>query len=148
MSNLGEGWRQLGEHHKAIECFNQALGIDQRVYGDAPHPYVAIHLNNLGLAWHCLGEYHKAIECFTQALGIDQKVYGDMPRTVACLRNNVGQAWLGLEEHHKAIECFTQALVIAQSEVPPVSWTPEHLCSRSPPWPESTHLTRRSSGVR
>jgi hypothetical protein len=33
-------------------------------------------------------------------------------------------------------------------EVPPVSWTPEHLCSRSPQWPESTHPTRRSSGGR
>ena len=33
-------------------------------------------------------------------------------------------------------------------EVTPVSWTPEHLCSRSPLWPRSTHLTRRSSGVR
>ena len=32
------------------------------------------------------------------------------------------------------------------SEVPPISWTPEHLCSRSPQWPESTHRTRRSSG--
>ena len=34
------------------------------------------------------------------------------------------------------------------SEVPPVWWTPEHLCSRSPQWQERTHLTRRSSGVR
>jgi len=40
------------------------------------------------------------------------------------------------------------ARAMAEVEVPPVSWTPEHLCSRSPPWPESTHLTRRSSGVR
>jgi dienelactone hydrolase len=34
------------------------------------------------------------------------------------------------------------------TEVPPVWWTPEHLCSRSPQWQERTHLTRRSSGVR
>ena len=34
------------------------------------------------------------------------------------------------------------------AEVPPVSWTPEHLCSRSPSWPESTHPSRLSSGVR
>jgi len=33
-------------------------------------------------------------------------------------------------------------------EVPPVSWTPGHLCCRSPQWQESTHLTRRSSGGR
>ena len=36
----------------------------------------------------------------------------------------------------------------APEEVPPISWTPEHLCSRSPRWQERTRLTRRSSGVR
>jgi len=36
--------------------------------------------------------------------------------------------------------------VAVSTEVPPISWTPEHLCSRSPQWPESTHRTRRSSG--
>ena len=35
-----------------------------------------------------------------------------------------------------------------QIEVTPISWTPEHLCCRSPQWQERNHLTRRSSGVR
>jgi uncharacterized membrane protein YphA (DoxX/SURF4 family) len=43
---------------------------------------------------------------------------------------------------------FAQYLAKLGFEVPPVSWTPEHLCSRSPRWQERTHLTRRSSGVR
>ena len=48
------------------------------------------------------------------------------------------------------------ALTIAQlyrqrwqiDEVPPISWTPEHLCSRSPLWSESPRRSRLSSGVR
>jgi transposase len=36
----------------------------------------------------------------------------------------------------------------AVTEVPPISWTPEHLCCRSPQWQEGAHLTRRSFGVR
>ena len=43
---------------------------------------------------------------------------------------------------------WSRGQVEARLEVPPVWWTPEHLCSRSPQWRESTHLTRRSSGVR
>jgi hypothetical protein len=45
----------------------------------------------------------------------------------------------------------TQILSATQKtgyEVPPISWTPEHLCCRSPQWQEGAHLTRRSFGVR
>ena len=46
-------------------------------------------------------------------------------------------------------EAFANILSeLSKFEVPPVSWTPEHLCSRSPSWPESTHPSRLSSGVR
>jgi len=41
-----------------------------------------------------------------------------------------------------------QKSVKEQLEVPPISWTPEHLCCRSPQWQEGAHLTRRSFGVR
>src|SRR6266536_1747205 len=40
------------------------------------------------------------------------------------------------------------ALELDDREVPPISWTPEHLCCRSPQWQEGAHLTRRSFGVR
>ena len=44
--------------------------------------------------------------------------------------------------------CRENCRTAKNTEVPPVSWTPEHLCSRSPQWQERTHLTLRSSGVR
>ena len=93
---LGFAWLQLSEHHKAIECFTQALAIDQKLHGNV-FPRVALHFNNLGLIWGNLGEYRKAIGYFTQALAIDQKVYGDKPHPdVATHLNNLGLAWLGL----------------------------------------------------
>jgi len=60
-----------------------------------------------------------------------------------------GELALQLGQIRKGPELLREAFKNFQSaEVPPVWWTPEHLCSRSPQWQERTHLTRRSSGVR
>ncbi|NIM12670.1 MAG: tetratricopeptide repeat protein, partial [Candidatus Aminicenantes bacterium] len=55
MNNLGAAWDDLGDPHKAIAYYEQALKIDRNVYGEA-HPAVARELNNLGEAWRVLGE--------------------------------------------------------------------------------------------
>ena len=53
--------------------------------------------------------------------------------------------FLDTKLHPKAMGWLIDAI---ESEVPPVSWTPEHLCSRSRRWPDSTHPSRLSFGVR
>jgi tetratricopeptide (TPR) repeat protein len=112
---LGLAWRRLGEYHKAIGCYNEALAIDQRIHSDKPHRNVAAHLNNLAVAWTGLEEYHKAIGYLTQALAINKKLYGDTPHNdVACVLASLGTAWSGLREHQRAIDYFTQALAIDQ----------------------------------
>ena len=54
-SILGSVLQDLGESREAIDFYNQALAIDQDVFGDQ-HPNVARDYNNLGLAWDELGE--------------------------------------------------------------------------------------------
>ena len=56
--------------------------------------------------------------------------------------------WRFFGEEFQARGLSGDLSVTSLFEVPPVSWTPEHLCSRSPSWPESTHPSRLSSGVR
>ena len=66
-----------------------------------------------------------------------------------------------LDEHYaKNLRAYYSALTVGShnyyegrvegdlTEVPPISWTPAHLCSRSPQWPESAHRSRLSSVVR
>ncbi|CAN5862982.1 hypothetical protein BH20PSE1_BH20PSE1_25700 [soil metagenome] len=102
-------WRE------AVPYLEKAIASAKQVYGDTPHPAMAIHLNNLGAAWNSLGEYRKAIDYFTQALAMAQKVHGDTPHpAVATFLNNLGLAWNSLGEYRTAIDYSTQALAMDQ----------------------------------
>src|SRR4029077_7110125 len=50
----------------------------------------------------------------------------------------------GAKDRDPAVKARAEALF----EVDPVSWTPEHLCSRSPRWRRRDHLTLLSSVAR
>ena len=76
LNEVGVAWRALGEAHKAIEYYEQALEIDLKVFGNV-HPNVATYYNNIGEAWRALGEARKAIEYMEQALEIVKRVYGE-----------------------------------------------------------------------
>jgi tetratricopeptide (TPR) repeat protein len=108
---LGWIYHDMGEYKKAIKYYEEALSIDEAVFGRR-HPKVAIRLNNLGGAWEALGEYDKAIEYYEEALSIDEEVYGRRHPDVATDLNNLGLAWRALGENKKAIEYYEEALAI------------------------------------
>ncbi len=110
------GWilDDAGDAKKAIEYFEQALSIDEEIYGER-HPDVARDLNNLGLAWNALGDPKKAIEYFEQALSIGKEVYGERHPAVATMLNNLGGAWYTLGDPKKAIDYLQLAYNIFQS---------------------------------
>jgi tetratricopeptide (TPR) repeat protein len=110
---LGWIYDDLGEHKKAIEYYEEALAIDEEVFG-RKHPKVARDLNNLGLAWRALGENKKAIKYFDEALAIDEKIYGRRHPDVATRLNNLGGAWDALGEYKKAIKYYEEALAIVK----------------------------------
>jgi tetratricopeptide (TPR) repeat protein len=66
LNSLAYTLYSLGDHRKAIEFFEQALAIDEAVFGKE-HPNVAIRLNNLGSAYFALGNTKKAKPYFEQA---------------------------------------------------------------------------------
>jgi tetratricopeptide (TPR) repeat protein len=111
LNNLGYLFSWLGDKKKAIGYYEQALAIDEKVYGKE-HPNVAIRLNNLGAAYDDLGEKEKAIGYYEQALAIDEKVYGKEHPSVARDLNNLGAAYSDLGEKEKAIGYYEQALAI------------------------------------
>jgi tetratricopeptide (TPR) repeat protein len=77
----------VGNYDKAIELYNQSLGIQLKVLGP-DHPDTAASYNNIGSAYDNKGDYDKAIELYNQSLGIRLKVLGpDHPDTAASKRN-------------------------------------------------------------
>ncbi|HLP47477.1 MAG TPA: tetratricopeptide repeat protein, partial [Candidatus Kapabacteria bacterium] len=111
LNNLGYLVSTMGDQPKAIEYYEQALYIDQRLYGKR-HKDVAIDLNNLGSAYDELGEKERAINYYNQALTIVKNIYGGFHPYIAGTLNNLGSAYDDLGEKQKAIMCYEEALAI------------------------------------
>jgi tetratricopeptide (TPR) repeat protein len=109
LNNLGLVYRSLGEVHRAIECFEQALEIAREIHNRRNE---GAHLGNLGSAYHDLGEVHRAIEYQKQALEIAREIHNR--RNEGNCLNRLGIAHHNLGEIHRAIEYHEQALEIAR----------------------------------
>jgi tetratricopeptide (TPR) repeat protein len=75
LNNLGFLYWTLGDQGKAIGYIEQALAIDEKVYGKE-HPNVAIRLNNLGSVYFELGQKGLARPYFEKALAIFTHFFG------------------------------------------------------------------------
>jgi tetratricopeptide (TPR) repeat protein len=107
LNNLGLAYADLGEMHKAIEFYEQALLIDREIGNQEGESKV---FNNLGIAYKNVGEPRKAIEFYEQYLKITRQI-GDR-RGEGIALGNLGSAYANLDETRKAIELYEQALLI------------------------------------
>ncbi len=105
--HLGSCYSSLGQIHKAIGLFEQALDIDEAI-GDRSGR--AIDLGNLGICYGQLGLLSKAMELHEQALAID-KVVGHR-RGEADDLGNLGVCHMKLGRFHQAMDLLQQALAI------------------------------------
>ncbi len=107
LTNLGSAYYVLGQPHRAIKCYEQALRINREI-GDRRGEGAA--LGNLGVAYKNLGQPHRAIEYHEQALDIDREI-GDRHGEGKDL-TNLGIAYKNLGQPYRAIEYHEQALDI------------------------------------
>ena len=106
---LGLACAALGEAHKAIDYYEQALPIFRKMGKRQGEGAV---LGNLGLAYADLGETRKAIEYYEQQLAIGLEI-GDR-RSEGNALGNLGIAYKNLGETRKAIEYYEQQLAIVR----------------------------------
>lgn len=93
--NKGGALDALGQHKKAIICYDKELADDPQNFGAC---------NNKGVALDKLGRLEEAILCYNEALTID-------PQHVFAW-NNKGNTLDALGQHEEAIKCFNVALAI------------------------------------
>jgi tetratricopeptide (TPR) repeat protein len=109
LGNLGRAYADLGEVRRAIEFYEQALGIIRETGNRRQEGAV---LGNLGVAYKNLGEPGRAIEFYKQQLQITRDI-GDR-RGEGNALNNLGVAYKHLGEPHRAVEFYEQRLRIAR----------------------------------
>jgi tetratricopeptide (TPR) repeat protein len=108
LGNLGIAYFSLGDYHKAIDYYEQALLISIEI---GHRQGEGNRLGNLGIAYDSLGDYPKAIKYHEQALLISIEIghrQGEGNRL-----GNLGNAYASLGDYHKAIEYYEQALLIS-----------------------------------
>jgi tetratricopeptide (TPR) repeat protein len=97
----------LGDAHKAIEFFEQALSIARKI-GDRSSE--GNHLNNMGSTYKYLGDIQKAVECQKEALRIAQEI-GDRQGEGSRL-SNLGNRYSELADFKRALDFYEKSIVI------------------------------------
>ncbi|XP_078659795.1 uncharacterized protein LOC144904648 [Branchiostoma floridae x Branchiostoma belcheri] len=115
LCDIGHANFEVGDHHKAISYYEQALTVHGKTNGESTEHLRndnASILSNLGVVWSSLGDQRKTISYNEQALQIRRSIYG--PSTphpgIAMSLGSLGTAWHNLGDYRKAIRFNEQAL--------------------------------------
>ncbi|MEJ7654403.1 MAG: tetratricopeptide repeat protein [Chloroflexia bacterium] len=106
---LGTAYREVGQIRKAIESYEEALGLARDLNNRQSE---GAWLGNLGLCYSDLGETKRAMKHHEQALVISLEI-GNRQSEGNQL-GNLGTCYYALEETERAKEYYEQALAIAQ----------------------------------
>ena len=117
---LGNSLFRVPALKQALDAYERALAIDEKVYGPE-HPTAAICADNIGQILKAQGDLEGALEWAKRALAIFEKVYGPEHPTVAICANNIGQILKAQGDLEGALEWTKRALAIGEKV-----YGPEH----------------------
>ena len=109
----GYGYDALGEYAKALEWYEKALIIREKVLG-REHPDVATIYNNIAFLYYNYGDFAEASEWHGKALAIREKVLGKEHPDTAASYNNIALVYLKQGSFVEALEWFEKSLTIQE----------------------------------
>lgn len=111
---LGQAYRNSGSRKKAIDCFNESLGILAKQMDENDWRLMAAALNDLGRLYSLDTPNDKALSSLNQALGIFE-VHSDRRGQGSSL-NNLAILYARMGQLHTAREFAERALPLRQIE--------------------------------
>ena len=114
--SLGVGFDELAQYEQALEWYNKALGIREKVLG-AEHPDTAYTYNNIAIEYYEQCNYPKALEWHQKALGIREKVLGAEHPDTAATYNNIAVVYRNQGNYPKALELYHKSYIIGLSKL-------------------------------
>ncbi len=106
-SNLGLGYRYLGDYDKAIEYQEKALEIAEL---SGKKSLIALEYNRIGIIYKRWGLYSKALEYYLKALSLREK-FGSK-KSIANMYNNIGNVYRKRGDLKMALEYYFKTLDI------------------------------------
>ena len=67
----------MGDNFKALSYFEQALSVTKGIYGNIPHPEIALTLGSLGKTYEKQNDRENALESYKKAYETYKVIYGD-----------------------------------------------------------------------
>ncbi len=106
---MGVFLRQRGDYIKAMQCFQKALKIYEKLnYQEG----IASVSNNIGLSYYNIGKYNLALKYLKKCLNISRKLSDKMKIGVAC--GNIGLVYSDKMENRTAFKYYREYLNISQ----------------------------------
>ncbi|MDR1796756.1 MAG: tetratricopeptide repeat protein, partial [Clostridiales Family XIII bacterium] len=112
-NEMGFGLYEKGDYGKALELYDKALAIREKVLGKE-HPVTAAIYGHIADVYHEQGEYGKALEWHGKALAIKEKVLGKEHPDTAATYNNIALVYHAQGDYGKALEWLGKALAIKE----------------------------------
>ena len=109
LTALGESLTYQNKYDEAVSSLNQAVAIQERVYGPA-HPSVAETLNELGNVASMRDHLDEAEARFQRAADIYRAVYGDHHYLVAIALSNVAGITYDKKDYPRAEQLFRDVI--------------------------------------
>ena len=95
----------VSQHQAAIDRFDRALVIRERLYRMGDHPSTSTLLHNLGTQFHALSLYPRAIAYLTKSVEMKARLYGNRDM------ESIAESMCSLGSAHRAIAQFDQAQI-------------------------------------
>ena len=111
LSLLGSIHDQNGDFQNALLCFDEALDVEQDLYG-VNDIKLDEAINNIGVTYKKLGNFEEARIQFERLLDIRTAKHGENHQDVANACSSIGIVLKKLEEYEKSKTYFLQALNI------------------------------------
>jgi tetratricopeptide (TPR) repeat protein len=106
----GLGQSYLGNYSQALEWYQKAMAIHEKVLGKE-HPDTATTYNNIASVYYSQGDYAKSSEWDQKVLLIREKVLGKEHPGTATTYNNIAGVYAHQGNYPEALEWYQKALV-------------------------------------
>jgi len=111
LDNFAGLYKKTGKYGKALELYEKALQIREKILG-VEHARTADTYDNIGGVYDDMGNYNLALEYFDKAKAIREKILGAEHPDTASTYNNMANVYYVQGDYESALEYYYKSLAI------------------------------------
>jgi CHAT domain-containing protein/tetratricopeptide (TPR) repeat protein len=114
LNNLGNFCKKAGKYREAIDYYDDALAMLDRIQSDNLAEYAVLY-ENKGISYTMLGRYDDAMPLLEKSLSINKEAYGENSSHYATTLCNIALTYKSRGEYDKTLKNYNDALSILRN---------------------------------